>query len=81
MKSTKLLGLGLAVFAVSLTSCNNQTTEKTNDKMEIKKGITKAPFGTADGKEVALYTLTNANGEAVKISTYGGVVTSWGSTG
>ena len=77
MKSTKLLGLGLAVFAVSLTSCNNQTTEKTNDKMEIKKGITKAPFGTADGKEVALYTLTNANGEAVKISTYGGVVTSW----
>ena len=45
--------------------------------MDIKKGITKAPFGNTDGKEVFLYTLTNAKGTVVKISTYGGVVTSW----
>ena len=73
MKGITLLGLGLAtIFATS--SCNNQKGE---EKMESKKGITKASFGTADGKEVLLYTLTNASGTVVKISTYGGVVTSW----
>lgn len=45
--------------------------------MDMKKGITKASFGNADGKEVFLYTLTNDKGDQVKISTYGGVVTSW----
>ena len=45
--------------------------------MEIAKGITKASFGNADGKEVFLYTLTNAKGTEVKISTYGAIVTSW----
>lgn len=76
MKGITLLGLGLAtIFATS--SCNNQTGE---EKMESKKGITKAAFGNADGKEVSLYTLTNAKGTVVKISTYGGVVTSWVAT-
>ncbi len=45
--------------------------------MEIKAGIIKAFFGTADGKEVFLFTLTNSEGTQIKISTYGGVVTSW----
>lgn len=73
MKGITLLGLGLAtIFAIS--SCNNQTGE---EKMELKKGITKTAFGSADGKEVSLYTLTNAKGTQVKISTYGGIVTSW----
>jgi len=73
MKGITLLGLGLAtIFATS--SCNNQSGE---EKMDSKKGITKAAFGNADGKEVSLYTLTNAKGTQVKISNYGGVVTSW----
>jgi len=63
-----------ALVAVSTTSCNDQKSE---EKMEAKKGITKAPFGNADGKEVFLYTLTNAKGTEVKISSYGGIVTSW----
>ncbi|MEP7106497.1 MAG: aldose epimerase family protein [Ferruginibacter sp.] len=63
-----------AIFATSITSCNDQKSE---DKMEIKKGITKASFGNTDGREVFLYTLTNANGTQVKITTYGGIVTSW----
>ena len=67
--------MGLAALvAVSMISCNNQ---KSKENMEMKKGITKASFGNADGKEVFLYTLTNSNGDQVKISTYGGVVTSW----
>ena len=63
-----------ALLAVSITSCNDQ---KSDEKMEATKGITKASFGNADGKEVFLYTLTNGKGTQVKISTYGGVITSW----
>src|SRR6266568_32244 len=39
-------------------------------------GVTKQPFGTADGKPVDLYTLTNGRGLEVKIITYGGIVQS-----
>ena len=34
------------------------------------------PFGTVDGKQVQLYTLTNSRGLTVKITNYGGIVTS-----
>ena len=42
---------------------------------ERKMGITKEPYGTADGKKVMLYTLTNKNGLTAKITNYGGIVT------
>lgn len=38
--------------------------------------ITKAPFGDHQGTPVELYTLENDNGITVKITTYGGTVTS-----
>lgn len=38
--------------------------------------ITSQPWGTAHGKNVNLYTLTNANGMVVNITNYGGVVQS-----
>ena len=38
--------------------------------------ITGAPWGTADGQNVNLYTLTSSHGMVVKISNYGGVVQS-----
>ena len=38
--------------------------------------IKQEPFGTADGKEVSLYTLTNRKGAEAKITNYGGIVTS-----
>ncbi len=42
-----------------------------------KPRIAKAPFGkTADGKAVAIYTLTNSKGSEAKIITYGGTVVS-----
>jgi aldose 1-epimerase len=37
--------------------------------------VAKAPFGKADGKDVTLYTLTNANGLVMKVMTYGAIIT------
>lgn len=55
----------------------------TRDTKDIKKGettkmsIIKSNFGkTKEGQSVDLYTLTNANGMTVKITNYGGIVTS-----
>jgi len=40
--------------------------------------ISAAPFGqTADGQPVELFTLRNANGVEVRLTNYGGIVTSW----
>ena len=73
MKYISGFSFALAV-TIFITSCNNK---KNSDTMEIKQGITKITWGSTDGKEVFLYTLTNAKGVQVKISTYGGIVTSW----
>lgn len=43
----------------------------------MKTGIQQADWGEHDGKKVYLYTLTNKNGTQVKISNYGGTITSW----
>ena len=37
--------------------------------------VSKAPFGKVDGKDVTLYTLTNANGLVMKVTNYGAIVT------
>src|SRR5690349_21470733 len=38
--------------------------------------VTKAPFGTADGQSVDLYTLRNVHGLEAKITNYGGILVS-----
>lgn len=78
MKQASRISMAIAVFfAILITSCSNK---KSNETMEIRAGITKAAWGNTDGKDIFLYTLTNAKGAQVKISTYGGTVTSWVST-
>jgi len=42
-----------------------------------KYGISKAEWGETDGKKVWLYTLANTKGTQVKITNYGGIVTSF----
>ena len=75
MKNLERFSFAIAVIvSIFIVSCNNSSSI---DTAVIKRGITGAAWGTADGKEVFLYTLTNAKGTVVKISTYGGIVTSW----
>jgi len=51
--------------------------EKAVDMATAAPGISETDWGTADGKPVKLYTLTNVNGTTVKITNYGGIITSW----
>lgn len=68
MKTTCILIL-LAAGALFMFGCAEEG--------EKKMAIEKQAFGkTADGKEVDLYTLTNANGLKARITNYGGIVTS-----
>lgn len=64
-----------ASFAVVMASCGGGAEK--DGKASVKAGITKADWGTSDGQPVFLYTLTNKEGVEVKISNYGGTVTSW----
>src|SRR5688572_7369816 len=75
MKKVTHLALSILTLGTIISSCNNN--EQKTETMDTKTGITKAPFGEADGKEVFLYTLRNAKGTEVKITNYGGIVTSW----
>lgn len=63
-------------------ACKNSTTDSgatasADSTLSSKPGITVADWGTFDGKPVHLFTLTNNNGVQVKISDYGGTVTSF----
>lgn len=61
-------------------SCTNEptkTNETTATTTAAVTAVTKQAFGEADGKPVSLFTLTNKNGVQVKITNYGGIVTSW----
>ncbi|HVX49229.1 MAG TPA: aldose epimerase family protein [Chitinophagaceae bacterium] len=62
-----------------LTSCGSNPGNAGNaDSSAVaKKGITKQAWGNYDGKDVYLFTLTNANGNQVSISNYGGTITRW----
>lgn len=53
------------------------TTTPLTPEAEAKPTISKQPFGkTADGKAVDLFTLKNDKGMEVKITNYGGIITS-----
>ena len=71
----KILSFLTGTLAIALLgSC--QPSTKQQEKTETMPSITKAAFGTVDGQPVDLYTLTNSNGQTVKITNYGGIITS-----
>ena len=64
----------------ALTSYNNNNKDKKQDTGSpdtIKAGISRTDWGEFNGKKVFLFTLTNSKGNEVKISNYGGIVTSF----
>jgi aldose 1-epimerase len=73
----RLIFLILAVLITSAIGCGqacHKACKQTCDK-EKKMDIKKEPYGKVDGREVSLWTLTNANGLVAKITNYGGIMT------
>ena len=67
----------LAVFAaLMITGCKDAAKKENGSTMTNQK-VTQADWGELDGKKVYLYTLANKNGVEVKITNYGGIITSW----
>jgi len=62
---------GLLIIGSLITSCTMKTTPTQTT------GITKQAWDSVGKQAVDLYTLTNKNGVEIKISNYGGKVTSW----
>jgi aldose 1-epimerase len=77
MKRNILNFTALIPLIMIAASCNNAPENKQTVADSIKAGVSKINWGTSDGKEVYLFTLTNNNGVQVKISNYGATVTSW----
>jgi aldose 1-epimerase len=71
----KTPGLILLLFTALLTAGCIQEAKEKKTRQEAMK-IVKENFGRVDTAEVFLYTLTNKNGMLVKITNYGGIVTS-----
>jgi aldose 1-epimerase len=76
MKKTNLLQIIAGLVILTVTSCSNNESAK-KEKAGTKAGITKSDWGITDGKQVHLFTLTNKKGTQIKISDYGGTITSW----
>ncbi len=64
------------VFASLLVLAANATADK-KPKASAKETstVTQKPWGTVDGQEVFLYTLTNKNGTIVKLTNWGAIIT------
>ncbi len=61
---------------VFLTSCVNRNQDRVKQQKQATMEINKELFGTIEGEEVFLYTLSNPSGFTVQITNYGGIVTS-----
>jgi len=74
MNPEKLMNnLFLALFFICMVTLICSCTNKSETEMKINK----EQFGEIDGKIIDIYTLTNRNGAEIKITTYGGIVTSF----
>jgi aldose 1-epimerase len=82
MKKTICYSLLLLPFMGLISSCgnnnqNNTTMSDSTSTASNGKQLSRADWGEVDGKKVYLYTLANENGTQVKITNYGGIITSW----
>jgi aldose 1-epimerase len=75
--SGRVLALLGAVLLLTGTAAGLAGAEPSSDKKKPPApSISSEPFGTVDGQQVELYTLTNSRGMTVKIMTYGGIIQS-----
>ena len=79
MKNINGLLIGGLLIVYSFTSCTNKIagTNTMNSNTVKTKGINQTDWGETAGKKVFLFTLTNSKGDQVKITNYGGTITSW----
>lgn len=63
-KQILFLGSVLILFMFGLSSCGNK----------VKEMVTTENFGSFDGREVFLYTLTNKKGDVIKLTNYGAAI-------
>lgn len=80
MKKIRLFSLPLLASVVLLTSCGNSDVKNAaaaDSTGSAQAAVVSTAWGQADGKQVQLFTLTNKQGAEVKITNYGGIVTSW----
>jgi aldose 1-epimerase len=73
--SSRVLALLGAVLLLTGTAVG-LAGAASNKKKPPAPSISSEPFGTVDGQQVELYTLTNSRGMEVKIMTYGGIIQS-----
>lgn len=67
----------LIVLLLCLYSCQPKSEDKViNPNRTNKIEISNSVFGSANDEQVQLYTLKNKNGMEVKITNYGGIITS-----
>lgn len=72
-----LYTISTALLIAGISSCGSEEQQPKTEENLPKAGIMEKEWGTTDGKQVYLYTLTNPKGVEVKITNYGGIVTSW----
>jgi aldose 1-epimerase len=66
----------LVLILFAFAGCNFIQDKKNEQKTEIQVNIKKEIFGQVGNDTVYLYTFSNKNGVKVKITNYGGIVTS-----
>ncbi|HSG67873.1 MAG TPA: aldose epimerase family protein [Bacteroidales bacterium] len=67
----------MVIISTLMVGCmqeNKENKEKTNESEPMK--ITRETFGIVDASEVYLFTMSNNSGMTVKVTNYGGIVTS-----
>lgn len=77
MKNLRQLLIVTVMASTIITACNNAEEKKEETAATPAATVKQENWGMVDGKEVFLYTLTNKSGAEVKITNYGGIVTSW----
>lgn len=78
MIDIKLISLiGLCTVIASTPGCANKATDvaPATSAAATPASIQRTPWGTVDGKQVTLFTLTNKHGLELKVLSYGGIIT------